>query len=306
MAKEKADGGPDYVGNIKKAFEVVRHNRYLWYLGILAGGGTMTFNSGGNPGAILEDQDPNTAFIDTLWADVLNWAQTHLMLVVFGVFVVVLISLIFIVLSNMARAGLVQSVHLISDNKKSSFLEGMKFGWHKWWRVFKAGLLVGLVVMLIVAVFAALTITLYFLNLVAGVLFTIFVDLPVLIFMIVFVGLVTEYSLRYICLNDMGTIASLKSGYNLIKTKKKETVLIWLMTVVIGMLSGIVLVMAMFLVGLILFLLGVVIYLLSHIAGVIYIGVTLAVFIFAIVLAGGFVTSFISTYWTLSFKQIEK
>lgn len=313
--KEKKD--LDYFGILKDAFSMVRHNRYLWYLGILAGGGFGSgFSGGGNPSDFFQqDKDnsasaapssqTNTSFdMNQVWSEVVRWMQDNWLLVAIIASTVVILIVVMTILSCMAKSGLVHSVDSLSKNEESSFGKGMRFGWHRWWRVFGASFLIGLVVF---AVFLALgipVITLFFVSPIIGVLITILV-LPVFFFIAILSGVIFEYALRYISLKEGKAVTSIKNGMNLMKNTKKETFFIWLITVGVAMVAGIVLIMAMILVLLILVLLGLLFFILSPIAGMIYAGIAIIAFVIAIFTAGGFLSSLVSAYWTLCFKELE-
>jgi len=204
----------------------------------------------------------------------------------------------------MAKAGLIYSVDCLSKNEESSFMAGMKFGWHKFWRVFGSGILLGLVSLAVITALAVPVVLAWFVNIFLGIFLT-FLALPILFFVMILIGVIFEYTLRYISLKDGKIIASIKSGYELLKSRKKETLFIWLITLGISIVCGMVIVFAMIFVAIILFLLGLLLYLLAPIAGIIYAVIAVAAFIAAILVAGGFVSSFLSSYWTLCFKEIE-
>lgn len=303
----------DYFGVLKNAFGMVRHNRYLWYLGILAGGGFGSgFNgSGGVPSNFFEQNQGNSAQAASdislssadIWEEVFKWLQNNWILVVIIASIVLVLVIVFTILSSMAKAGLVHSVDLLSKNEESSFGEALRFGWHKWWKVFGAGFLIGLVIFGVFAVLSIPVVALWFVS----PIFAIFLTLAaILAFFLVIVisGVVFEYTLRYIALKEGRAVASIRNGYGLMKKFKKETFLIWLITVGVAMISGIVVLMAIFLIGLILVLLGLLFFLLAPIAGIIYAGIALIVFVIALFTVGGFISSLLSAYWTLCFKEL--
>lgn len=314
----------DYFGVLKNAFGMVRHHRYLWYLGILAGGGMGTgFNAGGGDFNNLfqldkKDTIPVTSdipFRDTnsalqfLSGEAMGWVQDNWTLVFIVAIAVSVFFVIFLILSLMAKVGLVHSVDSLSKNEESSFMKALRFGWHKFWRVFGASILLGLVVsgmIALVVVFLFLLWGKLDKNVDYGIGGVISLLSALLIFFTIIVtGVIYEYTLRYIALGDKKAIASLKSGYGLLKSRKKETALIWLITVGVAIVAGVLLVMAVLLLGLILFLLGLLFFILSPIVGVIYAVIAVTAFIVALFLASGFISSLLSAYWTLCFKELE-
>ncbi len=301
----------DYFGILKRAFGMVRYHRYLWYLGIFAGGSFTSFNYSGNFNGFFNQNKGNSASaastvntIDSsrVWEEIVKWLQANWVLVlVIGIIVLVLV-IIFTLLSIMAKAGLIHAVDQLSKNKESSFMQAMRFGWHKFWRVFGACLLVALAVTVALTVLVLPAILLWFIKplFILYVLFMIFVA----IFVSIIVGIVFEYTLRYITLKNRGVVASIKDGVGLLKSLKKETALVWLVTVGIAIACGVVLALAMILILLVLFLIGLVFYIFAPVAAIIY-GIIVGVaFIVGIFIASGFVSSFVSTYWTLCFKEL--
>ncbi|MDO8507466.1 MAG: hypothetical protein Q7S53_02765 [bacterium] len=292
----------DYVGILKNAFNIVRHNRYLWYLGILAGtaGSGYGGNFGGSSGRTNSSGDLD---VNQVWTEALKWIQAHIVLIIVVSSILLILCIVFTVLSNMAKAGLVHSVDSLSRNEESSFGKAMKFGWHKFWRVFGSGFLIGLAVLGIIILLMVPIVAVLFINPLASIPIVL-IALPVMFFVTVISGIIYQYSLRYISLKDEKVIVSIKSGYGLLKRKKKDTALIWLIAAGVSMVFGIALVFAILLVALILFLLGLLLFIISQFAGIIYVVVAATAFIVFLFVAGGFISSLVSAYWTLCFKEM--
>jgi len=305
----------DYFGILKNAFGMVRNNRYLWFLGILSGSSFSSYNFGsGNFDGILNQKDNNasaassstpvaTADMSQMMGRAVSWMQNNWVLVVVIISIILILAIVFGILSNMAKAGLASSVDKLSRNEKSSFMDAMKFGWHKFWKVFGASILIGLIAL---GLFTVLAIPAFVLWSVKP-LFIIYVILAIFVvfFLSLVIGITFEYTLRYIVLKDGGAASSIRSGFGLLKSKKKETALVWLITLGVGIVAGVVLIMSMLLVGLVLLLLGLLFFLLMPVVGVIYAVIAAVSFIVALFIAGGFINSLNSAYWTLCFKELE-
>lgn len=292
----------DYVGILKNAFNITRHNRYLWYLGILAG--TAGSSYGGNfGGSSSQTSSGGDLDVNQVWTEILKWIQAHIVLIIVAASVLLILCIVFTVLSNMAKAGLVHSVDSLSRNEESSFSKAMKFGWHKFWRVFGSGFLIGLAVLGIIILLMVPVVAVLFINPLAAIPIVLIV-LPVMFFVTVISGIIYQYSLRYVSLKDEKVVASIKSGYGLLKRKKKDTALIWLIAAGVSMVFGIALVFAILLVALILFLFGLLLFIVSQVAGIIYVIVAATAFIVFLFVAGGFISSLVSAYWTLCFKEM--
>lgn len=302
----------DYFGNLKKAFDMVRHHRYLWYLGILAGGSFTSFNySGGNFNNLFQQKNGSTASAassnvnfngNQIWSEIVKWINENWLIVVVAAVIVLILIIIFTILSNMAKAGLVHSIDKLSKKEESSFGQAMRFGWYKFWRVFGTGLLIGLALVAVITALALPAIVLWFVKplLILYILLFIFA----VIFVSLIAGITFEYSLRYIVLKDEKIVNSIKNGYGLLKDIKKESAILWLVTIGTTMVCGLVLVMAMILVLLVLFLLGLLLFILTPVLGIVYAVIVGIAFIVATLIAGGFISSLVSAYWTLSFKEL--
>lgn len=304
---------PDYFGNLKNAFKIVLKNKFLWVLGALAGGGFTNFNFGGGDFNNFVSQDKNgetsitlteNQVFDTsqIWLNISDWVQANWVFVIIVASVLFVLIVCFMVLSVMARAGQVYAVSEISQNKSSSFGKAMKLGWHKFWRVLGASILIGLLMFAVFIILALPAVLLWFVMplFIVYIIFAIFLVIPIAIA----IGIVYEYALRYIVLKDERVVQAIKSGYGLMRSRAKETVLIWLVTVGTAIVSGIALVIAIIFLLIVLVLLGLLFFILSPVAGIIYAVFAAVIFLTGLLLSSGFIGSLISAYWTLSFKEL--
>jgi hypothetical protein len=297
----------EYLGILKDSFNIVRKNRFLWVLGAMAGGGFANFNFGGGNFGDFRGEDStgkNVLSSHQIWENISGWVQANWEIVLAIGIVLVLLFLVFMVLSVMAKAGQVHAVDNIYTNEKSSFWDAMKFGWHRFWRVLGVSLLIGLIIFAVFAVLALPAVLLWSVK----PLFFIYIILVILLMIpiAVITGIVYEYSLRFIVLKDEKAVQSVKSGYKLMRERGKETFLVWLVTVGTAIVLSIVLIMAVIFVLVILFLLGALFFILNLLAGIVYTAVAVTLFILALFLAGGFIGSLLSAYWTLCFKELTK
>ena len=175
-----------------------------------------------------------------MWENISSWIQANWEIVLVVGIVLVLICLIFMVLSVMARVGQVYAVDSIAQNQKSSLWKAMKFGWHKFWRVLGANLLIGLIMFGIFIVLSLPVVPLWFVMplMIIYIIFAIFLMIP----LIIVFGIVYEYSMRFIILKDEKVVQSVKSGYKLVRKQGKETFLVWLVTVGTAIISSIILI----------------------------------------------------------------
>lgn len=304
--ENKNDKPLDYFGILNRSWQIVRKNKHLWFLGILAGtaGSGINFNlpSGSNQTAGDSEQFANIA------NTAVTWVQNNLGLVITAVVVLTVIGIFWWVLSVMATGGLVNAADKLDKSEPSSFIGAMKFGWHKFWRILGMSIVLGVY---IVAVLIVLSVPVLL-----GIrqdmwLISAFYLIPAIIFFVLFaivIGVVRQYALRYITLEDARIIASIKSGYGLLKEKKKESFYVVLMNLLIGIIGAFTMFFVIFLLA---FLFGFIWFIFwsatsSLTAIIIYAIPAGLIFLASILLVGGFFSAFSSVYWTLAFKNIAK
>lgn len=298
----------DYFDMLRRSFSIVKNRKYLWFLGILAGASGSGMNSYGGSGNGWDTNSGTNVNMEQFFNTISTWIQSHIVLIMVVAGVLIAIGLTFWILSVMAQAGLINAADRIDSGEESSFMQSMRFGWHKFWRVVGINLLLGLLtfgILLAVATPAILLAVtqawpLFALYLVPAILFT--------ILSIIVVGIVSRYALRFAVVTGSGIMDSIRQGYGLMKSKKKESSLLFLMNILIGIISGIVVFIAVVVMILALGLLGLVIWLASSsvIAVIIYAVLAVVLSVSIMMLLGGFFSAITSTYWTLAFKEVSK
>lgn len=299
--QEKKQVGPDYLGLFKKAFGIVWKAKYLWFLGLLSAGSFMpSFNFPAGVG----QNNSGKATLDFQYfsSQVMQWIQNNLFLVGMAVSGIVVFFLCFLVISIMAKAGLIFSVDEISKSGKNSVGLAFKYGWHKFWRLLGLSVLIGLIMLAFILVLLVVGAGLWSVK----PLFILFVILAVLalIFVAVLFGITFEYAARYATLKDKKAIDALMGGIRLIFERKKETFLLWLATVAIAIVFGMGLAIGIIFLILVLVLLGLAVFFLAPVLIIFFIALSAFVFLAAALVAAGFISSLTSAYWTLAFNEI--
>jgi hypothetical protein len=321
---------------IKRAWQLVWRYRFLWWLGILAlftegslgsapnfnfySGGSSLFNGNSNQtpstipnidGSSLIKDVPRV--LGTQTSNFFNNDWGKLAIIIFIVILLLLIlCLVIFYFSYCAKAGLILSVNSLEEGKenynfKIAFHQGRRF----FWRLFGMNLLMGLLVFLSIGVLSVPVIIVLVLNqsitsIVAVILYAIFVFLLLFIFLI-YLSIVLKIAERALVLNNWGITKSLNFGQKIIKGQFGNTFLTWLISVGLELGYGLALLIVLTCLGAILIILGIIIYFIAKWVGVaIYcsiFGLALLVLIFAL---NGYFTAFISSYWTLAYRQIQK
>lgn len=237
----------DYGKLFKRAYEITIKYKYLWLLGFLIAivSGGSNFSSSYQTGS--QDASKLGEFA-TAYA---------VALAVIALFVGLIFFVLWI-LSLIAEGGLAGAVNKIEDNKETSLGDAFSIGAHYFWRVLGLSLLLGLVVFaLILLVVVVPTVLLVFVFagaasqsgsqtaallvpgifcLVVGVIFAVLV----IVVIATVLGIIHQYALRYIVLQDGRVWASIGQGWRLIRANVATTFIIFLLLMVARLLVGIV------------------------------------------------------------------
>lgn len=285
---------------ISRAFQITLRHRFLWLLGILAGGGGLNFRSsyGGH-----ENQYGRVESFDHVAA----WVLAHLPLVIFIAVALFLIVVFFAVLSIIAKGGLIASVADIEEQKPVSFAAGMDAGYHAFWRVLGVDLLVGLGILSAIVCAAvpiiALALTKHY---VAAVLVGLSLLLP-LIAAFIYLGLLLMYAERLAVVAAAGVIASLTGAHRILFGFKGPVLLVWLIAIALGMGISLATLLVILVIALPHVAAGIAVYLtLGLIPTLIYAAVPALILFATALLLTGITNTFQSSYWTLAYLQLTR
>ena len=332
----------DYFGFVKRAYEITKKYRFIWWLGLLAmfaeggaGGNFYNFNSAGLPADLFNTQtqekstqtpvpvldEPsgvlakNTGRVlgDSITVAEENFFQTATGIAVIGaiILIIILIALVIMYISHAAKAGLILSVQkLETENKELGFGGGFKAGKVFAWRLIGLKILIGLIIL---AYFAVVGVPIVLLALFAPWMVALVVGLvigiPALVLLVplfIYLGLIDLIGSREMVLKQKRIIASIKSAHRLLHQKLGPAVVVWLVSVLVGIVYSFAILVAVILIGGVLFLIGLMFYFIAEIAMIIYAIIAgLALFVALFIIAGIF-TGFVSTYWTLAYLTLSK
>ncbi len=130
----------DYGKLLSRAWEIIKKNTYLIFLGVLAalngggggGGGGSRYAFNGDEFNNWQDM-PRFEFAEPFRHLDFSWIAVGGIIALIGV--LFLVGLVFWVISIIARGGLVSAVNEIEDGKTSSFGAAFQAGWAKGWRL---------------------------------------------------------------------------------------------------------------------------------------------------------------------------
>lgn len=300
---------------LKKAWHHVWKFKYLWLLGILAGGGTSmssnNISSLSNLNTRSKDwqnfnTDSLTSFA-TSAGKVLGAANTSfpIILTIIIVLAVILLLLIFIYLNITARGAIISAVDGIDKDRNISLSQSWHMGHKYFWKILLFAILVCLL-LLIPLLFLATPVVImamvrwYIPAIVVGLLF-------LLLFMVYafYITLSMQYGERILVLENKQAWDSIKLGVNFFNKNWKNVLLAYLILIALMIGAGLVLAIGLFIIGGTFF--GVVfgLYFANHNAAII-VAIPLGLALFAALLvASGLISSYQSTLLTLVYKEIK-
>ena len=154
----------DYGSLIRQAWTITWHYRFLWLLGILAGGAVgMPSLNGGNSGwqtgSNSRDIQQLSPGLAAAGAGIEQWALANIGLLIGVAAVGVLLALVLLVLSFIAQGGMAQATADLATGHTSSLGRAWSAGLHLFWRYVGLWLVLLAAGMVIAAVIGAVVAT---------------------------------------------------------------------------------------------------------------------------------------------------
>lgn len=284
-----------FVEILKQAGRIVWQNKFLLWFGVLmALGSPGNFNVGNS-----EDWEGKTN-------SARNFIETHWQLVLVIALILFAAGIVLFLLSLVGKAGLVKSVNLIAQDKKTSFREGWRTGKKYLWKLlglfflFFIATLVILSVLALPAVFLAIKGS-WVSAVVMGILaFAIFLPL---VFILALTNVFAEF---YIILSGLKVWSAIEAGYNLLLKNVKNSIIFGLLLIVVNIAAGIVFLPVAGLALLVLVPTGILFYFLNKIVFGIFVFFAVALFLLAVLFVSSIFLTYKTTAWTLFFREIAK
>lgn len=309
----------DYWKLITDAAKLTYRYKFLWGLGILAatteGNVFSTLNyslpsfdktDGGGQPPLFESVQ--TAFIKGASStfDSSSLISTPAFLIsIFLVFLIIFLIILF--LSFSAKAGLIQSVVTLENQKPFGFVAAFFAGRKLFWRVLGLELLLFLIVIL--SIFLLILPAVFFVmasQILLAILWAIVLILPLILFFI-YLGLLEGYGLRILVLENKRVLGSVAEASRFLKNNLKDILIVWLLAIVLGIIISLSYLIILLFLGIPLLALGFLIYLIASWTGVLIYAIIfgLLLIVFLLILSG-IVSAFTSSYWTLSYLRIKE
>lgn len=296
-----------YIEILKQAGRIVWQHRFLLWFGLLmALGSPGSFNIGSNNEDFGKQGEAAKNFFENHWQIVL---AITVMLFIVGI-ILFLISLI-------AKAGLVRSVNLVNQNKKTNFKEGppeAKASFRAGWRsgkkylgkLFKLAILFFLATFMVMIILAVPVIYLVIAKSWVSAVLVGLLAIAILIPIMFVFSLTKIFAEFYIILSDLRVRSAIEAGYNLLLKNIGNSIIFGLLLLAVSLAAGIVLLPVAGIALVILVPTGAVFFYLSKIAFAIFLAIAILLFLAAILFVSAIFQAYRQTAWTLFFHEIAK
>lgn len=305
---------------IRDAWAATWRYRYLWILGLFAGGAA---GAGGGRQAQwnveqgdIEQWSPRAAEVAQTTVD---WLTANWVYLAVGAGIV---GLALLALSFIAQGGMAKATADIAEGRGSSLGQAWQAGLHFCWRYMGLWFTLLAVVLLVAAAVAALlALAIGTGVLAAGAVSTngapaaVVVILLLVLIPLILVGtaaavvfsIVATYAQRAVAIEDEGPVAALGDGWRLFRRTMGASMLVWLLNVAlsigVGIFASIAIVMVLAVLGLVGFAfwaaLG------AHVATIIYAALAGAIFVAVALTVAAIVNTFFWHYWTLAYLRLS-
>lgn len=305
---------------IRDAWAATWRYRFLWLLGLFAGGAAGA-GSGGRGRWQMDQGDvgrwsPRVAGYGESAA---NWLAAHWVSLAIGAG---LLGLAFLILSFIAQGGMAKATADIATGRGTSLGQAWRAGLHLCWRyvgLWLALLGVALLAAAIVAAFVALALgtgvfaagaTSDAAPVAAVGVVLVLIAIPLALAAVVaavIATIVATYAQRAVAIEDEGPLAALGDGWRLFRRNAGASMLVWLVNVALSVGAGLavsVVVVAAFaalgLIGLALWSVAG-----ANAATIVYAALAGAVVVAVALLAGAIANTFFWHYWTLAYLRLR-
>ena len=297
---------------IKDAFWITLRNRFLWFFGFLLSGGQV-FNLLQNANNLSQQ-----GAFSFLGYDVpLLFVQARRLVIdnlILFLILAVLLVLVGIFLSLIARGALVDGVAALQRREERNFSSAFRAGLSNFWRVLGLSVLVLVIILALwIPIFFIMLFSLFGLfngidSSSAGIAIAIFAVLFLLVVvLLIFVplGIIFVLGLQALILNREGVFGSLGSGYRLLVRRPGRILLVALISFGLGFAASIALLILTLLLGLLLAVPALILFaadlgLAGTVAAVVAGGILLILYL----IAASAVATFNSSYWTLAYLRL--
>jgi hypothetical protein len=303
----------DYGRLITRSLHLTWRYKWLWLLGFFAAesSGSVSYNGQG-----LTNSFPGTGVRGALgqpnFTPFLSWIQGHLALLVVAAVALLVIFVVFFFISCAAEAAVVRGAEAADRDEEITLGRAISLGMERFWPVLRVRLLLLLAaveVALIVAVLVGLIVVGLVVHAYLAVVLLVvaLIGFGVLLFLVaVVVPTVTRLWLRAAILDRTGAVDGMTAAITLIRRRPGQVVVLWAIELAVSLGIGLALVVVLLVIAA---PAAVLVYGASTTGGGVAvvalasIGVVLAL---ALVVFGAALSAYLSVYWTLGYRQLQR
>lgn len=281
---------------LRQSARIVWENRFLLWFGLL-----MAL---GSPGSFNINTDKNK--LGPQGDAIRSFFETHWQVVVFLALLFLVIGIVLFLISLVAKAGLVKSVNLLSQNRTTNFKEGWQAGKKYLGKLFWISVLFFLVTL---ALLIVLTIPVIYLVATKSWISAVLVGLlAIAIFIpLIFIFFLTKiFAEFYVILSGLGIRNALETGYDLLLKNVGNSIIFSLLLLAVITVAGIAMVATGGIALLILVPTGALFYYLSKIVFGFFLVTAILLFVALILFVSSIFQAYKMTAWTLFFREIAK
>lgn len=305
----------DFVRILKEAWKITWNKKNLWWLGFFA---VLTEAGSASPTfyqlpTIPTSGDKAKAAAGEIWTGLVSAFSNPSVVTIATITILALLILIFYV-SYSSKAGLILAVDEHKDKKfddksiaKKYFNEGKAFAW----KIFLFNVIMALIVFFVLAVVLSPMIPLIIAidQPQAVVMFVGLLIVAIAILMIFSIGMtiVKQLGERMIVLNKASALHAFLESIKMMFSNIGRVLLVWLISVALSIGYSLGSFLGLFLAGLLYFMTSALFYFVLKTPGLVFFSTTsgLIIIVAICIVVGGFST-FASSFWTLSYKELEE
>jgi hypothetical protein len=308
----------DYGALIREAWATTWRHRFLWVLGLFAGGAVGVAGGGGNGQGVRWQTSPQElARVAPATAraaqEVERWAGANAGLVATAAGAALALVLALVVVSLIAQGGMAEATVNLATGRPSSLALAWRAGRRLFWRY--AGLallLVGAVLaaaaaagVLAAAALAPVVAAASIAPELAALAFVVLVPLGLAaVIAAVAASIVVAYAQRAVYAEDAGPLAALGAGWGVLRAHPGASVLTWLVNLALAFGVGIAAALAVGAVVAVLAVLGMGAWAVSEAAGVAYVILAALAVLAGGALLAAVTNTFFWNYWTLAYLRL--
>lgn len=299
----------DYFKLVKRAWEIVKKYKFLWFFGLFLGG--FSFGSGSSFNGSVDNYSKN---IDRrqaveIFENIYDFLFSNLVVIGTILLIFLFLFLLVIFLKTVSQGAIIAAVNNIEKKEKINFTKSFKLGLKYFWKVLAIEIIFGAVIFLSLLLLATPVIFLFVLEMIVRGIALMLLALAIFIPLMIIIGFTSVYTLRFIIIKDKGIFESIKSGLQLFKNNLASSFIIYFIllaiNIIITIISVIGIITFVLLIGIPMAIIGILIYPVMGIIGAILlisgsVLLLMAIFFFLNMI----INSYKSTLWTLTFREL--